>query len=36
MPSFHTKLKEITNTFKKANLSKILKNNKILTDAQDI
>lgn len=30
--NFHKKLKKITNTFKKANVSKITKNNHILTD----
>jgi ABC-type glycerol-3-phosphate transport system substrate-binding protein len=33
---FHKKLKEIVNIFKKANISKTAKNNKILTDLQEI
>lgn len=34
--NFHKKLKMITNTFRKTNISKITKNNKIIIDPQDI
>jgi hypothetical protein len=33
---FHKKLKEITNTFRRASISKTAKNNKILIDPQKI
>jgi len=33
---FHKKLKEITNIFKRTNISKMIKNNKILIDSEEI